>query len=140
MTGGNTGNQLIAYSLLDQLEVDEVSWDFRTPPAEVDEKFDLFVIAASNFLFPQFDFAGMSDYIEATSLPCVVVGLGAQSNNYDPNLELSAGTERLVKVMAERGALIGVRGAYTKAVLEARGVHNTQVTGCPSYYVRRTAN
>ncbi|SFI09111.1 polysaccharide pyruvyl transferase family protein [Bradyrhizobium sp. Gha] len=134
-TGGNTGNQLIAHGLLSQIAYNDISWDYRVDPKEVHERYDMIVIAAANFLFPKFDFGGMADYIERADLPVAIVGLGAQSNNYDPNIELMPGTERFVKVIAERAVSIGVRGPYTKDVLAHRGVHNVTVTGCPSYYM-----
>lgn len=134
-TGGNTGNQVIAYGLLSQIVYDNVAWDFRVDPREVHERFDMIVIAAANFLFPKFDFGGMADYIERVDLPVAIVGLGAQSNSYDPNIELMPGTERFVKVIAERAPSIGVRGPFTQQVLARRDVHNVTVTGCPSYYM-----
>jgi hypothetical protein len=134
-TGGNTGNQIIAHGLLSQIAYDGISWDYRVNPKEVRERFDMIVIAAANFLFPRFDFGGMADYIESVDLPVAIVGLGAQSNNYDPDIELLPGTERFVKVIAERSESIGVRGPYTRDVLARRGVHNVTITGCPSYYM-----
>ena len=134
-TGGNTGNQVIARGLLDRIAYDDISWDHRIDPKAVHERFDMVVVAAANFLFPKFDFGGMADYIERADLPVAIVGLGAQSNNYDPKISLMPGTERFVKVIAERAASIGVRGPYTQEVLAQRGVHNVTVTGCPSYYM-----
>jgi len=134
-TGGNTGNQVIAHGLLSQIEYENVAWDYRIDPKEVHERFDMIVIAAANFLFPKFDFGGMAHYIEQADLPVAIVGLGAQSNNYNPNIELMPGTERFVSVIAERAASIGVRGPYTQEVLARRGVLNVTVTGCPSYYM-----
>jgi polysaccharide pyruvyl transferase WcaK-like protein len=137
-TGGNTGNQIIAHALLSQIEYDDVSWQHSIDPRVVKERFDMIVIAAANFLFKSFDFGGMADYIEKADLPVAIVGLGAQSNTYDPNIQLLPGTERFVKVIAERAVKIGVRGPYTRDVLERRGVHNVTVTGCPSYYMSRS--
>ncbi|TYO62061.1 polysaccharide pyruvyl transferase family protein [Bradyrhizobium hipponense] len=134
-TGGNTGNQLIARGLLDRIVYDDLSWDHRIDPRAVHERFDMIVVAAANFLFPKFDLGGMAQYIERADLPVAIVGLGAQSSNYDPNISLMPGTERFVKVIAERAVSIGVRGPYTQEVLALRGVHNVTVTGCPSYYM-----
>lgn len=137
-TGGNTGNQIIAHALLSQIEHDEVAWEYSVDPREVGERYDMIVIAAANFLFRSFDFGGMADYIEKSNLPVAIVGLGAQSSSYDPNIELMPGTERFVKVIAERAVRIGVRGPFTREVLARRGVHNVTVTGCPSYYMGRS--
>src|SRR5262249_33259916 len=121
--------------LLSQIAYENVAWDYRVDPSQVHERFDVIVVAAANFLFPKFDFGGMADYIERADLPVAIVGLGAQSSNYDPNISLMPGTERFVKVIAERAVSIGVRGPYTQEVLARRGVDNVMVTGCPSYYM-----
>jgi hypothetical protein len=135
-TGGNTGNQIIAHALLGQISYGEISWDYVIDPREVAERFDMFVIAAANFLFPSFDFGGMANYIESTDLPVAIVGLGAQAKNYDPDIQLLPGTERFLKVVAERAVSLGVRGPFTQEVLDRRGIRNVTVTGCPSYYMR----
>jgi polysaccharide pyruvyl transferase WcaK-like protein len=135
-TGGNTGNQIIAHALLGQFEHSDISWDYGAHPHSVRERFDLFVVAAANFLFPSFDFGGMADYIEKADLPVAIVGLGAQASSYDSNLKLMPGTERFLKVVAERAVSIGVRGPFTEEVLSRRGINNVTVTGCPSFYMK----
>jgi hypothetical protein len=135
-TGGNTGNQIIAHALLGQINYQDIAWDYGVDPHEVNERFDMFVIAAANFLFPSFDFGGMADYIEKADLPVAIVGLGAQARSYNPDIKLLPGTERFLKVVAERAVSIGVRGPFTQQVLDRRGIHNVTVTGCPSYYMR----
>src|SRR5579863_2837508 len=127
-TGGNTGNQLIAYGLLKPLVFDDISWDFRVGPNRVSEEYDIILIAAANFLFPGFDFGGMADFIERTDLPVAMVGLGAQSKDYSPRIPLKPGTERLMHVVADRAALIA-------EVLEEMNIRNVQIVGCPSYYM-----
>jgi hypothetical protein len=134
-TGGNSGNQVIAYGLLKGLSYNTVSWDGSLSPSRVNELFDVIVIAAANFLFPNFDFTQMADFIEATDLPCVMVGVGAQSNDYNVNLPLKPGTVRLMQIVSERSKLIGARGPFSAEVLANIGVKNVQVTGCPSYYM-----
>jgi hypothetical protein len=134
-TGGNTGNQIIAYGLLRALKYEEVSWDHSIGPARVNSEFDIIVIAAANFLHTGFDFGGMASFIEATQLPCVMVGVGAQSNTYSPDIDIKPGTQRLMQVVAERSKLIGARGPFTLEVLSRMGIHNVQVTGCPSHYM-----
>ena len=134
-TGGNTGNQLIAYGLLKPLQFEEVAWDFRIGPERVSAEYDMILIAAANFLFPGFDFGGMADFIEHTDLPVAIVGLGAQSKDYSPRIQLKPGTERLMRIVAERAPVIGVRGAFTAEVLSEMNIHNVQTVGCPSYYM-----
>lgn len=133
-TGQNTGNQLIAYGLLNVLASDHVSWNPELSAAEVNERFDHVAIAAANFLHSGFDFGYLADFLESIRLPVSIVGLGAQSSSFDVDIVLQPGTERFVSVLAERCKLIGVRGAYTADQLAKRGVANVQITGCPSYY------
>jgi Polysaccharide pyruvyl transferase len=134
-TGGNTGNQLIAYGLMKPLVYEEVSWDFHIGPERVSEEYDLILIAAANFLFPGFDLGGMAEFIERTRLPVAIVGLGAQSRDYSPRIALKPGTERLMRVVAERAPIIGVRGVFTSQVLEEMHIRNVQIVGCPCYYM-----
>ncbi|MBB4198014.1 hypothetical protein CCR94_05055 [Rhodoblastus sphagnicola] len=135
LTGGNTGNQIIAHGLLKPLAVDALDWSHAKGPAYVQQNFDHILIAAANFLHTGFDFGGMARFIEQTTLPVAIVGLGAQSNTYNPKIDLHPGTRRFVKVIAERCVKIGVRGAFTAEVLADMGVDNVQVVGCPSYYM-----
>jgi hypothetical protein len=134
-TGWNTGNQVIAYGLLETLRFDSVSWDDSIGPQRVNDEYDMIVIAAANFLHTGFNFEGMANFIEATKLPCAMIGVGAQSKDYSPRIALQPGTERLMRIMAERSRLIGVRGPFTAEVLANMGIHNVQITGCPSYYM-----
>lgn len=134
-TGGNSGNQLIAYGLLKTISYDSVSWDYSLGPEHVTESYDIIVIAAANFLHKGFDFSGMASFIERTNLPCVMVGVGAQSKDYNINIELHPGTTRLMHLVSERSHSIGVRGQYTAECLNAIGIKNLQLTGCPSYYM-----
>jgi polysaccharide pyruvyl transferase len=139
-TGGNTGNQLIAYGLLRALKYEIVAWDHSVGANYVSENFDIIVIAAANFLYPGFDFSGMANFIASTKLPCLMVGLGAQSSDYSLDIPLHPGTLRLVQIVSERSACIGVRGPYTADVLARKGIKNVQIIGCPSYYMSLLPN
>ena len=134
-TGGNTGNQLIAYGLTKPLVFEDVSWDIRIGPERVSAEYDVILIAAANFLFPGFDFGGMAEFIERTDLPVAIVELGAQSKDYSRHIPLKPGTERLMRVVAERAPIIGVRGPFTAEVLDEMNIRNVQIVGCPSYYM-----
>jgi Polysaccharide pyruvyl transferase len=133
-TGHNSGNQVIADGLLSAFRHDSVSWDHSKGAAWANENSDIVVIAAANFLFRGFDFGGMAAFLEKIDLPVVVAGLGAQASSFEEEVELLPGTERLVSIIAERAKLIGVRGEFTRRVLEKRGIHHVQIIGCPSYY------
>jgi polysaccharide pyruvyl transferase len=137
-TGGNSGNQIIAFGLLKALQFESLTWDYSIGPERANTECDVIVIAAANFLHSRFDFGGMASFIEATKLPCVMVGVGAQSNDYSSDIPLMPGTDRLMRVVAERSKLIGARGPFTAEVLARMAIHNVQITGCPSYYMNCT--
>jgi Polysaccharide pyruvyl transferase len=133
-TGHNSGNQVIADGLLATFRHDSVSWDHSKGAAWANNNADIIVIAAANFLFRGFDFEGMATFLDKTNLPLVVAGLGAQASSFEEEVVLLPGTARLVAIIADRAKLIGVRGEFTRRVLEKRGVRNVQIIGCPSYY------
>jgi hypothetical protein len=136
LTGKNTGNLLIGHALRRELAVDSYAFGTGHDARYVNENFDLIAIPAANFIYEHFDFGYMADFIERTTLPCLMVGLGAQSSSLTSfDLNIPAGTQRLLKIVAERSATIGVRGEYTASVLEHLGITNVTLTGCPSLYM-----
>jgi len=139
-TGHNSGNQIIAAGLLNLIDFSALSWDHAKGPEYVNANYDMIVIAAANFLHAGFDFGGMAAFIERTSLPVVMVGVGAQAPDAESiAIDLPAGTVRLMKVVSERSHTIGVRGDFTARVLRGIGIDNVQVVGCPSYYMNGAA-
>ena len=96
----------------------------------------MIVVPAANFLISTIDHEGMATFLDKVELPCVTVGLGAQSASYRTRVPLKRGTERLVRILAERTEVLGVRGDFTASVLDDLGIHNYEVTGCPSFFLR----
>ena len=137
-TGGNTGNQLIATGLLRSFKWSDLEWDHSIEPEAIEEEFDVIVVPAANFLISTIDHEGMATFLDKVELPCVTVGLGAQSASYRARVPLKPGTERLVRILAERTEVLGVRGDFTASVLDDLGIHNHEVTGCPSFFSAAT--
>src|SRR5215213_2298254 len=81
LTGKNTGNLLIGHALRQELAVDSFAFGTHHNPREADERFDLIAIPAANFIYEHFDFGYLADFIERTKLPCLMVGIGAQSSD-----------------------------------------------------------
>jgi hypothetical protein len=139
ITGHNTGNLLIGQSLLEELRYDACAFGMRLRPEEVNERFDVIVIAAANFIYKGFDMSAVASFIEATRLPCFIAGLGAQAPSVRAAIgELQQGTRRLLSILQERCRLIGVRGDFTAQVLNDFGITNVAPVGCPSLYRRLT--
>ncbi|MBK8536751.1 MAG: polysaccharide pyruvyl transferase family protein, partial [Candidatus Competibacteraceae bacterium] len=104
---------------------------------EANERCDHVVIPAANFLWKNFDFGYMADFLEKTNLPIIIIGVGAQTNDRTMASPIHPNTLRLMRLISDRSASIGVRGYYTAEVLAANGIHNVRVIGCPSIYTSR---
>lgn len=80
----------------------------------------------------------LATFIGAIEKPVVIFGLGVQSTSSDPDairLPESAGTA--MRLIADKCALLGVRGEMTAHVLRSQyGISNVRVTGCPSLLSR----
>lgn len=74
--------------------------------------------------------------LEQYSVPVIVFGFGIQSK--ERNIETANMSEeaiKLVEFLSSKANLLGVRGEYTKAVIEkCCNVNNVFVTGCPSLF------
>ncbi|MFZ2266509.1 MAG: polysaccharide pyruvyl transferase family protein [Azonexus sp.] len=135
-SGKNYGNILIGESVRGYLSCNDIiSRNAVTSPAEANEKCDQVVIPAANFLWKNFDFGYMADFLEKTKLPVTMIGVGAQTNDRSITSQIHPNTLRLMRLVSERSNSIGVRGFYTAEVLAAHGIHNIAVIGCPSIYL-----
>jgi hypothetical protein len=112
-TGHNTGNLLIGQSLFEELQFTEYGYGTSLQPCDVNERYDVIVIAAANFIFRKFDLSALTDFIESTKLPCVIVGLGAQApaTSYKVT-DIPDGSRRFLHVVSDRSTTVGVRGYF----------------------------
>jgi len=134
-TGKNTGNLLIGCGLRREIAYTSYKYGTSQNMETINQDFDLIAIPAANFIFKGFDFGYLADFIEATTLPCLIVGLGAQLPSIDTQeIDIPEGTKRFLKIVSERTVKIGVRGEFTAQVLAKMGIHNVTITGCPSLY------
>jgi len=139
-SGDNLGNFAFVEALWRHLspDVELVAW--HVSPGEAREKYDLLVFAAANQLGAHNDLGGFASHLEKIGLPIVAVGLGAQAPDMATTVRLPAGTERWARVLASHAPTakpnIGVRGEFTRAVLEQLGLGDRAVTtGCPSNFL-----
>ena len=131
-TGRNTGNILFISAVRKLVVHDRTQKRGILDPITVREQNDGIIMPAANWLNETTDLGGLAQQLEEADLPCVIVGLGAQSETPNTIPKLLPGTERLVKVISERCRSLSVRGTFTAEVLEHYGVKNVTVTGCPS--------
>lgn len=135
MVGHNTGNLAFQYATWHAFTDPKCAVSFDFDPDQVRERARLVCLPAANFLYTGFDLGGLAARLEATNLPLMVLGLGAQAFRAIDEVTLKPGTLRLLRLMAERCKLIMVRGPHTAAVLERHGVNNFEILGCPSNFV-----
>lgn len=128
----NTGNMLFQRAVLRQLDYDLIV-DGRLPDEA--EAVDTLVMTLANFISPYNDFSHLAVHLEKSQLERIaLIGIGAQSNFYDPSLHIPPSIMRVLKVASERSKSIGVRGYYTAELLNRRGIKNVDVIGCPSMF------
>ena len=147
--GGNTGNMFIGEAVKRHLErllpdVEKIRFlgrwemfhDADITPEWLDERFDAVVMAAANILDGITDYGYLAKFLEQTHLPFLILGIGAQGEDTSARISVPRGTQRLLKLAAERSRGIGVRGPFTADVVRRLGIHNIEVTGCPTMYMR----
>ncbi|WP_165820004.1 polysaccharide pyruvyl transferase family protein [Microvirga sp. KLBC 81] len=135
LCGFNTGNLAFWYGISRHIadEKDYIPWSFD--PDEVREKYDILVFPAANQISADNDLGYFADRFERTGLPCIILGLGAQAPKIGAKFQIPAGTRRWLDIISERSTMLGVRGTYTAEVLSTLGIHNVEVTGCPSFFI-----
>ncbi|MDP9141833.1 MAG: polysaccharide pyruvyl transferase family protein [Pseudomonadota bacterium] len=140
-TGRNTGNLLFITALHRVIKHNKFSASMRFERKLIRAEHDGLVIPAANWLSSSSDWANLAKLIEASKMPCVMVGLGAQSHSKGAIPKLTDGTLRLLKIVSERSHSISVRGVFSAEVLAHYGITNVAVTGCPSllWHVDRPA-
>ena len=132
-SGKNSGNLFIGSGLYNATKAPlKEYWNFYLgTPEEFDEKFDTLFIPASNFIFQYTDLKDQYNFFSKTKAKIFMFGLGSQLRELGP-IKLIPSTERFIRLAAERSTSIGVRGEVTADVMRKLGIHNVEVTGCPS--------
>lgn len=138
-TGGNTGNVAFVFGAKQILANSTTRITWGMSPQEVKSKVDHLVVTCANQLGPHFNLGRWADALERFELPVTLIGLGAQSDNYDSFPEIPEESARFLSVCTElrpnKGeANIGVRGSFTQRFLNTLNVTST-VTGCPSLFI-----
>jgi hypothetical protein len=119
-----------SYALNIDLPVDRIEAD------HLSRNFDYIVLRGSNYIHEGMEWGYFIDWLEAVQLPVLCVGVGAQASE-QRRMELPESGRRLWQIIGERSHSVGVRGEYTAAVLDANGVKNAEVVGCPTIFRHR---
>ncbi|WP_404290804.1 polysaccharide pyruvyl transferase family protein [Glutamicibacter arilaitensis] len=87
-------------------------------------------------------YVSLMNSLDACKVPLVIFGLGAQAPKTGEanRADLPDEAIEFMKFLGEKCEVISVRGEFTaKVFADFAGVHNTQVTGCPSFFQRPKA-
>ena len=141
--GGNSGNLLFQYAIHQLIPHRKISvgtdipWDAEL----VNKHADVIVIPAANFLQENFDLTPFVNFLEQLKKPMLVLGLGAQAENATKtDLLFHPSITTMLEIFKTNCVGIGVRGQFTKAVLERHGIVESVVIGCPSNFINTSTD
>lgn len=151
---GNTGNPYITHAMLRYLGTDwrylteenSLSCMFHTrltpeEGARISRDFTCIFMTTQDYVradWPEVYFANALHNLELIQLPVIAFSLGANSfggNDADLAQKLNPTHAKFLYTLAERCKTIAVRGDFTQQTLANMGIHNTVVTGCPTFYL-----
>lgn len=137
----NTGGFVVHEAMLRHLRASKVSQlgfdaaqDRQHWPKEQP---DITIILSSSLLREGLELGHVVPLLRHLKGPVVALGVGAQAASWR-RLRLPEGSVAFWRLVAERSASLGVRGAFSAEVLEGIGVRNLRLIGCPSFYLGGT--
>ncbi len=139
--GTNIGNLAFVYAIKHQLVglAERATIPWISTPEQIERAGDICVIPCANQFGRHHDLGQLARLLEKISTPLVAIGLGAQSSPDMRIPEVPEGTVRWLRRVTElapsRMANVGVRGEFSRRVLEEYGFRNTCITGCPSLFI-----
>lgn len=134
-TGGNIGNMAFWHAARLLFEEEPFLVGRNTRARDVPADVGAMVIPAANFLNQNANLASLAALVRELDRPCLVLGLGAQSEREDRAPKLTDGVVEFLAEISRRTAAIGVRGPFSAEVCALNGAPNTVVLGCPSLLI-----
>lgn len=140
--GHNNGNLAFVYAIASQISNPTKFFGWSVSAETLRNNADIVVIPCANQLGRHTNYGGMANNLEESGLPIVAIGLGAQADSYDHDVELTEGTLRWAQVIARSNpssssSNIYTRGAFTSAQLDKLGIMGSLAGGCPSYFTNQ---
>jgi len=136
--GGNSGNTAFVLGSRKCLKADMTRITWGSNPEWVRRNIAHIVVCCANQIGSHVDLGSWADALDRLGLPVTLVGLGAQTTNYESDVEVPTGTMRFLKTVEQLRSgsrtNVGVRGPFTKSVLGKRGVTSVPI-GCPSLFI-----
>lgn len=150
LVGNNIGNMLFPYSVARTLMDEETQIDTIIISDDISEhmiekinrEYACLVLPFANAFRISFikDLKATTRLIERLTIPCIVVGIGAQAglNKTVENRELNQAAKEFVKAVLDKSDCLGLRGEFTANYLKELGFREERdytVIGCPSLYL-----
>ena len=148
--GHNPGNWLFLYGVLRSIVNDDVHIDFTTGYSEdlnpqrikrYNQDYDYLLLPLANIFKEDWveKLKALTFLVKALDIPCIVVGMGLQSDVEDGNFDFpfNKTATRFINAVLQKSSIIGIRGEYTARYLEYLGYRRDEdfmVIGCPSMY------
>ena len=147
--GGNSGNQLFAYGVMNALQTEDTVLEYSYNATFSDNEIDKINQTYDAYILPMAD-AFRNDYIhelqritntvKKLKIPVIVIGVGLRAD-YEPDFskgfQFDEVARSFVQAVTEKGTIIGTRGKITAQYLSYLGFepekHFTPI-GCPSLY------
>lgn len=123
--------------------VNESKSDKKLFQKNMESSFDAVVLSLANLIAPplpgreaaqQKHMELLCEILDALPIPFYMFGLGMQDAIDDID-KLVPGMVELLKLLNDKAAMFGVRGAQTEAFMHSNGFTNAKALGCPSLYI-----
>lgn len=146
LIANNSGNIIFAESVLRAIY--DPQYQYTTTYAipqnaeEVNERYSALVLPLANAFRKSFvpRLKAYTQLIRRLKIPCIVVGVGAQTDLNHRLLtksEIDDDVKDFVGAVLDKSHSIGVRGYFTEEYLHKLGFRNVNTIGCPSMYLHQ---
>lgn len=143
--GHNSGNLVFVYAIENQVDSELSYWPWHANPSELNANCDLIIVPSANQLGKHTDLGGLAKNFAKVDIPIISIGLGAQAENFDADVELSEGTRAWLDVLLDNGRKHGIsniytRGPYTTEQIKKITGEDVVTGGCPSHFISHKPN
>jgi hypothetical protein len=135
LAGANVGNFAFKYGIRKMVGEDVIFATYRTDPDYIRKHARALIVAEANLVNPQINYGAPANFIEAVDLPTFCLGIGAQAGNLGDQITIPEGTLRYLRAISRRSPGFGVRGTYTKSIIDGLEVPGARALGCPSFFI-----
>ena len=147
--GGNAGNLMFAYGVMNVLQTEDTelaysyNWAFTDEEIEkINSTYDAYILPLADAFRPGFtkQLKSLSAAVRKFRIPVVVIGIAVRTD-YEPDFtrgfEFDEAAAEFVKAVRGTGTVLGVRGSITAKYLSKLGFREGTdfvPIGCPSVY------